>query len=431
MKTEVKEIGKNLVEVTIEIDAKSASTEYEKACKKVAEHVNIAGFRKGKAPKNVVERYAGVDNIKREALEAILPKAFSDIIKEKNYELITEPVLVSYELEEGKPCKVVANFELRPEVKIKAYKGLTVEADEYKNAEDAVDKELERLAGQYAEFVKVENRKTTDKDTVVIDFEGFANGEPIKGGSAKNYSLDIAHSSFIPGFAEQLVDKEAGKEFTINVKFPENYHEESLKGADAEFKITINEIKEKKIPAIDDELAKKVGNFKTLNELKEDIQKYLENVAKSENERRAYQAIFNTILESAEMDIQESMINREVDAIIADMKARAQQRGQNLDAAIEKEGVDKVRKEMEPEAVSRIKNSLIISEIARAENVKVTASDMEAKLVEISRVYGVDKETMLKELYKNNNLLHSLSQQIIGDKVSRLIVDNNTVNFKK
>jgi len=431
MKTEVKKLGTNIIEVDIEIEEKNAEKEYEKACKRIAQNVNIAGFRKGKAPKNIIEKYVGVDSIRREALDAMLPRVFTDVIKENKYELITEPTLMSYDFEKGKPCKVVAKFELRPEVKISSYKGLTVEAEEYKNEEGALDKEIEKLADRYADFVKVEGRNTTDKDIVMIDFEGSVNGELIKGGAAKNYMLDLGNSTFIPGFAEQLVGKEAGKEFTINVKFPEEYHDEKLKGADAEFKITINEIKEKKVPEINDELAQKVGNFKTLDELKADIQKYLDGTAKAENEKRSYEAIFNQILENSEMEIHDEMIEREADALIADMKMRAQQRGQNIDAAIEKEGIENVKNEMSKEALSRIKNSLVISKIAKDENIQVTPQDLEAKLNEVARMYGVNQATMLKEMYKNVNLIQSLTQQIISEKVSRFILDNNTVKYSK
>ena len=432
MKTEVKKISTNVVEVNIEIEEKVALKEYEKACKRISQNVNIAGFRKGKAPKNIIEKYVGVDSIRREALETILPKTFSEVIKENDFELVAEPTLTSYEFEAGKPCKVVAKFELRPEVKIPAYKGLTVAVEEYKNEENALQKELERVAEKYAELVKVEDRTTTTKDDLVmIDFEGSANGELIKGGAAKNYMLDLAHSNFIPGFAEQLVGKETGKEFTIKVKFPEEYHDEKLKGADAEFKITINEIKERKTPEINDELAKKVGHFKSLDELKEDIQKYLDGTAKAENEKRAYEAIFGKIVETSETEIHDEMIEREADAILADMKMRAQQRGQDFEATIAKEGEDKVKAEMAKEAVSRIKNSLIISKIAKEEKIEVNAADLERKLSELAQMYGVDKATMLKEMYKNVNLIQSLTQQIVSEKVSRFILDNNKVEYKK
>ncbi len=431
MKTEVKKLGTNVVEVNIEIEEKVAAKEYEKACKRIAQNVNIAGFRKGKAPKNIIEKYVGIDSIQREVLDSVLPKIFTDVIKENNYELITEPVLLSYDFTAGQPCKVVAKFELRPEVKISAYKGLTVTAEEYKNEEGALEKELERLADKYAEFVKVEGRKTNDKDIVMIDFEGSVNGELIKGGAAKNYMLDLGNSTFIPGFAEQLVDKETGKEFTIKVKFPQEYHDEKLKGADAEFKITINEIKEKKLPEINDELAKKIGHFNTLEELKADIQNYLDGTVKAENEKRAYEAIFSKIIENSEMEIHDEMVTREADAIIADLKMRAKQRGQNIDASIEKEGIENVRKEMAAEALSRIKNSLVISKIAKDENIQVTAADMEQKFQEVASMYGIDKAAMLKEMYKNVNLIQSLTQQIISEKVSRFILDNNKVEYKK
>ncbi len=432
MKTEVKEIGKNIVEVEIEIESKVSDKEYEKACRRIAQNVNIAGFRKGKAPRNILERHVGVEAIKRETLDAMLPKVFTDVIREKDYELISEPTLTSYTLETGKPCTVKVQFELRPEVKLEAYKGLTVECEEFVTETDAMDKELSRLAERYAEMVKVEeDRKTVATDIVMIDFEGSANGELIQGGAAKNYMLDLAHSNFIPGFAEQLVDKELEKEFTIQVKFPEEYHDEKLKGADAEFKITIHEIKEKKLPEINDDLAKKIGDFKTLEELKADIQKYLDGTAKAENEKRSYEAIFNKILDGAQMDVHDAMVEREADAMMQEMKMRASQYGQDFEASIEKEGREKVRKEMETEAQSRIKNSLIVAKIAKDEKIMVHPVDLQRKLEEVSRMYGVNNESMLKEMYKNVNLIRSLSQQIINEKVSQFILDNNKVEYKK
>lgn len=433
MKTEVKEISKNIVEVDIEIESKVSDKEYEKACRRIGQNVNIPGFsRKRNIPRNILERHVGAENIKREALDAMLPKVFTDVIREKDYELISEPTLLAYTLETGKACTVKVQFELRPEVKLSAYKGLTVECEEYKTEADAMDKELARLAERYSEMVKVEeDRKTTAEDIVMIDFEGSANGELIKGGAAKNYMLDLAHSNFIPGFAEQLVDKELEKEFTIQVKFPEEYHDEKLKGADAEFKITIHEIKEKKIPEINDELAKKLGDFKTLDDLKADIQKYLDGTASAENEKRSYEAIFNKILEGLEVDIHEQMIEREADAMMQEMKMRASQYGQDFEAAIEKEGKDKVRKEMETEAISRIKNSLVVSKIAKDEKIMVHPMDLQRKMDEVARMYGVDNGSMLKEMYKNVNLIKSLSQQVISEKVSRFILDNNKVEYKK
>ena len=220
-------------------------------------------------------------------------------------------------------------------------------------------------------------------------------------------------------------------EFTIQVKFPEEYHDEKLKGADAEFKITIHEIKEKKVPELNDELAKKLGDFKTLDELKADIQKYLDGTAKAENEKRSYEAIFNKILDGAQMDIHDAMVEREADAMMQEMKMRAAQYGQDFEATLEKEGKDKVRKEMETEALSRIKNSLIISKIAKDEKITVHPMDLQRKLDEVAKMYGVDNGSMLKEMYKNVNLIKSLSQQIISEKVSKFILDNNKVEYKK
>lgn len=432
MKTEVKKLGTNVVEVNIEIEEKNAEKEYEKACKRIAQNVNIAGFRKGKAPRNIVEKYVGVDSIRREALDSMLPRVFTDIIKENQYELITEPTLMSFDFEKGKPCKVVAKFELRPEVKISAYKGLTVETEEYKNEDGALDKELEKLSDRYAEFVKVEGRKTTDKDVVMIDFEGSVGDELIKGGAAKNYMLDLANSTFIPGFAEQLVDKEVGKEFTIDVKFPEEYHDEKLKGADAKFKITINEIKEKKLPEINDEFAKKVNSkFETLDALKEDIQKFADNTAKAENEKRTAAKIFEILIEKTPINVQDSMINREVRALMEEFKQRINMQGGNFDKMLEQEGHQKVYEQMKEEALKRIKTSLIVGKIAQNENLTVTQDDIQSKIVDLANIYRTSADNIIAEIRKNVNLLHSINQQIITEKVTRILIDNAKVSYKK
>ena len=431
MKTEVKELGKNVVEVDITIDAKSATAEYDKACKQLAQRVNIDGFRKGKAPKAIVEKHVGVDMIQRQALEAMLPKVFADVVTKNNYDLVAEPAVMDYSFEAGKDATVKVKFELKPEVTIKAYKGLELEVAEYQNEDGAMEKELERVANKYASLEKVEGRNTTATDFVMFDFDGTCNGEAIKGGSAKNYMLDLGNSNFIPGFAEQLVDKAVDSEFTINVTFPAEYHDEKLKGQDAEFKIKINEIKEKKVPAIDDELAKKVGPFEKLDDLKADIQKYLDTTLENENKKRAYEAIFAKVIENTEVEIHESMIDREIDAMLHDMDARLRQQGGDLNAIIAKEGLENIRKEMAGDALSRIKNSLVISKIAQDEKIEVKKEDLENKLAEVAAMYQISNEQMMGELFKNTALLQSLSQQVVSEKVTQFLLDNNSVKYTK
>ena len=259
MNTTIEKQPENIIKVDIEIPAKDAVNYYNNAAKKLAQYVNIPGFRKGKAPRNIVEQYVGEDRIKHEALEGALPKIFADVIKENKFDVVAQPYVESYDYKIGSDLKITAKIELRPEVTLGEYKGLTIDVDEYKIPEDAMQKSIDGLLEQHATTVVVTDRKTINTDIVVFDFEGFSNGEKIEHGDAKNYTLDLAHSSFIPGFAEQLVDKTLGEEFEINVTFPEEYHEKKLAGQPAVFKCKINEIKTKVLPELNDEFVQKVG----------------------------------------------------------------------------------------------------------------------------------------------------------------------------
>ena len=429
MKTTVEKLENNVVKLDIEIDADTAEKEYSKACKRLAQRVNIPGFRKGKAPRAILEKNIGAESIKRDVLDSILPGVFAKAISENNLNIITEPYLESYNFEQGKPVTVVAKIELKPEVKFEQYKGLDVEVEEYKTAKDAMQKELDELAEKFTSLEKAEDRESTDKDVVLMDFEGFVDGKPIEGGMAKNYLLDLEHSNFIPGFAEQLVGHKAGEEFTIDVTFPEQYHEEKLKGKPAQFKIKLVEIKSKIKPEINDELAKKVGNFKNLEELKADIQKYLDNAEKIENDKRSANKVFDVILSKMSVDIQDTMIEREKQALISDFKQKVAHSGVSWEDVLKQDGAEKIDKELREEAVNRIKNSLMMSEIAKLENIQITAQDLDQKLSEMADLYHTNKDAIINEIRKNASLIQSLSQQALSQKVTKFLIDNNNIKF--
>lgn len=429
MKTTVEKLENNIVKVDIEIDAEVAEKEYAKACKRLAQRVNIPGFRKGKAPKAILEKNIGIEAIKRDVLDAILPEAFSKAITENDLNLITEPYLESYNFELGLPVTIIAKMELKPEVKFEQYKGLDVEVEEYKPAENALEKELDDLASKFTTFETVADREATDKDAVLIDFDGFVDGEAISGGSAKNYMLDLEHSNFIQGFAEQIVGHKTGEEFTIDVTFPENYHDEKLNGKPAQFKIKLNEIKAKVKPEINDDLAKKVGKFETLDELKADIEKYLTNSTKIENDKRSANKVFEAVLAKMSVEVQDTMIEREKQVLVSDFKQKLAQTGVAWEEVLKNDGADKVNAELREEALNRIKNSLMMSEVAKLENIQVTAEDLDEKLGEMASLYHTDKDTIFKEIRKNAGLIQSLSQQALSQKVTRFLLDNNNIKF--
>lgn len=431
MSVEIKKLDNNEVQLDIQVDSKKSSLEYEKACKKLAKRVNVPGFRAGKAPKAILEKHVGKESIQREVLESVLPEIFAKTINENKFEIITEPYVVSYEFSNDNSFKAVAKFELKPEVKLCEYKNLEIEIEEFKQAEDAVQKELDGLAEKYCELKTVEDRKTLATDIVNLDFEGSVDNELIKGGAAKNYILDLAQSTFIPGFAEQLVDKNAKEEFTINVKFPDEYHDDKIKGKNAEFKITINEIKEKILPELNDELAKKVGPFKSLEELKNDIQKYLDSTSKAENDKRAALKIIEKLNDAIEISIHEAMVSRESQALLTEFQQRVAAQGGNWDEVVAQEGHEKIWEQLQTEAKNRIKNSLIISKIAELEKIQIENKDLEEKIEEIARIYNTNKLVILEEIKKNPNIINSLSQQIMSQKVTQFLINNANIKYTK
>ena len=430
MNTKIEKLPENVVKVDIEIPAKDAVTYNNNAVKKLAQYVSIPGFRKGKAPRVVVEQHIGEDRIKHEAIESALPRIFSDVIRENELDVVTQPYVESYDYKIGEDMKIVAKLELRPDVTLGEYKGVTVEVEEYKTPEDAFQKSLDNLLQQSATTEIVTNRNTEATDIVVFDFEGFSNGEKIEHGDAKNYTLDLANSSFIPGFAEQLVGRPLGEEFDINVTFPAEYHEKKLAGQPAVFKCKINEIKTKVLPELTDEFAQKVGNFKTVEDLKADIQQYLDTQKADIDRTNSEKAIFEKIVGDAKVEIQQSMIDREADQLVEEYKQKLQMQGFTWEQAVEAQGYDEIMNSLKEDAAVRVKNSLVIDKIAKEEKITVSQEDFSAKLTELSRMYQIDPQTMVKQLSQTPGVFNALSQQALNEKVTQFLAENNTVKLK-
>lgn len=431
MKIKVEKEANNMAKLEIEVPAKDAVNGYNKAVKRFSEYVNIPGFRKGKAPRNMIEKHVGIERLKQEALEEILPKAFAEAFKENKLDVISEPYVESYDFEIGKDLKLVAKIELRPEVKLGAYKNLTVKAEEYETPKDAFDKSLDSLLQRHATFNVVVDRATKKTDLVVIDFDGSVEGEKIQGGAAQKYPLDLANSTFIPGFAEQLVGKKLNEEFDITVDFPKDYHEAKLAGKPAVFKIKIHEIKEKTLPELTDEFAQKVGPFKTVDDLKADVQKFLDTTKAQEDKKSSENAIFEKILADAKVDIQDTMIERESQTLLEEYKQRLTMQGFKWEDAIQNQGMENIMGSLKEEAQARIKNSLVIDKIAQEENIKVEHADLEKKFAEVEASYHINRAEMLKQIKQNPAIFSSLSQQALNEKVIEFLNTNNQVEFKK
>ncbi len=430
METKIEKLEGNVVKVDITIPAKEAVEYYNNAAKRLAQYVNIPGFRKGKAPRNVVEQNIGEERIKHEALESALPKIFSEVVRENNFDVVAQPYVESYNYKIGEDMTIIAKIELRPEVTLGEYKGVTVEVEAHKIPEDAFQKSLDNLLQQSAETVVVTDRNSEATDVVVFDFEGFANGEKIEHGDAKNYTLDLANSSFIPGFAEQLVNRPLGEDFEINVTFPEEYHEKKLAGQPAVFKCKINEIKSKVLPELNDEFAQKVGSFKTVDDLKADIQSYLDTQKADIDRTNSEKAIFEKIVNNAKVEIQQSMIDREADQLVEEYRQKLQMQGFTWEQAVEAQGYDNIMNSLKEDAAVRVKNSLVIDKIAKEENITVSQADFTDKLNELSQMYQMDTGMLVKQLSQTPGVFNALSQQALNEKVTQFLVENNTAKLK-
>ena len=428
METKLTKLKDNVVSISMTIPAAEATSAYNTAASKISQYINVDGFRKGKAPRAVVERHVGVDRIRQEALEILLPKYLGQAVYDNKLDIITQPAITDYKFETGKDVEITFEVETRPEVSLGSYKGIDVKVEVPAADNNAFDKALEGFLAQHASMELVLDRPSNETDTVVFDFEGTCNGEPIQGGAAKGYALDLAHSNFIPGFAEQLVGHNIKDEFDIQVTFPEEYHDEKLKGQPATFAIKINEIKQRILPELTDEFVKKSSRFSTVDELKADIKDYVDNERENIKKVNAENAVFKSIVESASVEIPQGMINREVESLKADYQQRLSYQGINWEDFVKSQG-DEFEKTLAEDAMTRIKNSLIIDKISKEADIKVEQADFQTKIAQMAGAYGVGPQDLLKQFGQNPDFLSSLSQQIVNDKVRDYLLANNNIEY--
>ena len=428
METKLTKLKDNVVSISMTIPAAEATSAYNTAASKISQYINVDGFRKGKAPRAVVERHVGVDRIRQEALEILLPKYLGQAVYDNKLDIITQPAITDYKFETGKDVEITFEVETRPEVSLGSYKGIDVKVEVPAADNNAFDKALEGFLAQHASMELVLDRPSNETDTVVFDFEGTCNGEPIQGGAAKGYALDLAHSNFIPGFAEQLVGHNIKDEFDIQVTFPEEYHDEKLKGQPATFAIKINEIKQRILPELTDEFVKKSSRFSTVDELKADIKDYVDNQRENIKKVNAENAVFKSIVESASVEIPQGMINREVESLKADYQQRLSYQGINWEDFVKSQG-DEFEKTLAEDAMTRIKKSLIIDTISKEADIKVEQADFQPKIAQMAGAYGVGPQDLLKQFGQNPDFLSSLSQQIVNDKVRDYLLANNNIEY--
>ena len=428
MKVSAEKIENQKVVLTIEVVAAELDKAEERACKRFASQVNIPGFRKGKAPRKIVEQHVGKQTVLQEAFDYfIAPEALAEALKDQKMEdIVTRPDIETVTLEEGKDVVFKATVVPRPEVKLGEYKGLKIAKDEVKVTDEDVDNQLKRMADHQAKMVEApEGAAVEDGDFTTLDFKGFVDGEAFEGGEGKDYPLQIGSNSFIPGFETQLIGAKVGEEKDVNVEFPEEYHAKELAGKDATFKCTIRSIKHKELPAIDDAFAKAASKFETLDELKADIRKNLTENAerKAENDRKS--EALETASKNITVDIPPVMVDNEVTRMLREMEMRLAQQGMQLEQYLQFAGTDiaKLREQYRETAEKNVRTGLMLEEVAKAENIKVEASDLDKEVEVMAAAYGATPK-QVKKIIAEQGRLNDLAATVLRNKTMQFIFDN-------
>lgn len=424
MKVSLEKKGQNVVSLAVEVEAERAQKAYDQACRQLSHKVNIPGFRKGKAPKNVIEKTLGPDYIKRETLEHLIPQLIGSAITEKELDIITEPEVDSLNFELGQPLSFTAQFEVRPDVTLGKYKGVSVEVPEATMKEEALDTVLKQLAESKATLTEIPDRKIAMGDTVIIDFECHYDGKPIEGGKAEGLMLEMGEGNFFEGFCEQLVGAEPNKEKDVNVTFPENYRNKDLAGKKAIFKVTVKGLREKALPDINDELAKSIG-MESLDKLKEAITERLKAEVKDENDARSQKAVVEKVVEDAKVDLPDTMVERETNMLIQQNRQAIERSGQSWEEFEKTDGYKTMKEEKEKEARQRVSTSLILGAIVRAEKLAVEDKDLYPHFAELAQMYNVP----LEKVVGNAEIRRKIMEESLASKVVEFLMNSAEIKY--
>lgn len=427
MQFNMEKLDKNFVALEVTVNAEEVEEALAESYKRVVKKVSIPGFRKGHVPRTILEKQFGKEVLYEEAIDIIIPKGYLKALEEYKLEPIDQPKLeVKEAFEAGKPFTFKATVEVLPEVKLGQYKGLKIEKPKVEIKEEQVAERLASLQERHAELVLSDKKNLEKGDFAVIDFEGYIDGQPFSGGAAQAYSLEIGSGSFIPGFEEQLVGMEVGTDKNIKVTFPNDYPREDLAGKEATFKVSLKEIKVKEIPAADDEFAKSVGNFETIDDLKADLREKMIEWAKQESEASFTQAAINQAVENAEFETPETLVKREMEDLLHRFEHNLAYQGLTLDKYLTyvKKSREEVLEDFRPEALKRVKTDLVLSNIARAENLEVTEEELNEKLQELAERYQQKNSAKLRETLESKGQLDSIRQAILLEKASDFIKEN-------
>lgn len=420
----VENLEKSMAKITITVSAEDFEAAMVKSYNKNKKNISIQGFRKGKAPRKMVEKMYGPEVFYEDAANFAIPDAYEVAAKECGLDIVSRPEIDVVDIGKDKEFVFTATVAVKPEVTLGEYKGIEVEKKVVKVMAADVNEELEKVREQNSRMITVEDRGIKKDDTAVIDFEGFVDGEPFQGGKGEDYPLVIGSHSFIDDFEDQLVGKKTGEEAEVNVTFPEEYHEASLKGKPALFKVTVKEIKKKELPKLDDEFASEVSEFETLKEYKASVKKTLTERRKEEAKREKENAVVEKVVENVTVELPDPMIDEQVQQMIQEFASRLAQQGLSFEQYMQMTGMtpDALTAQMRPEAEKRIKTRLTLEAIVAAENIKATAKDLDKEIENMASMYQMEVDK-IKEMIGDAEK-EQISKDLAVQKAVDFVVKN-------
>ncbi|MCI8700562.1 MAG: trigger factor [Clostridia bacterium] len=423
MKSKVEKTEKaNEVKLEITIEAEKFEEAIKKVYFKSAKYINIPGFRKGKAPMNIVEKYYGKEIFYEDAFNEVAGEAYEEALKENNVEAVSRPNIEVTQIEKGKDLIFTAVVETKPEVELRKYKGIEIPKIEYTVSDEDIEKEIQQMQEKNSRLVSVEEGTVEKGNITVIDFEGFVDGIAFEGGKAEGHELEIGSGAFIPGFEDQVIGMKVEEEKDIKVKFPEEYFSKELAGKDATFKVKLHEIKKKELPELDDEFAKDVSEYDTLEELKNSIKEKIEKRNEEKEKYEKQELAIKAITEEMKIDIPGGMIELEAENMLKDIEQRLSYQGMKLEQYLQMMGktAEEMKKEYEPQAIEAIKSRLALEAIIKEEKIEATDEEINNKIKKMATNYGKKEE----EIKDNENIRKYLKEGIENEKAIELIVKN-------
>ena len=423
MSLQVEKLEKNMAKLTVEVPAEEVEAALQNAYLKNRKQISVPGFRKGKVPRQMIEKMYGPEVFYDDAANALIQKAYPQAADECELEIVSRPAVDIVQLEKGKPFIFTAEVAVKPEVTLGQYKGIEVEKADTTATDEEVAAELDKEREANSRTITVEDRAVQDGDMTVIDFEGFVDGEAFEGGKGTDYPLTIGSGAFIPGFEEKLVGAEIGKEVEVDVTFPEEYHAKELAGKPAVFKCTVKEIKVKELPELDDDFAQDVSDFDTLEEYKADVRKKVEEKKAADAKAKKEDAVIEKIIEGATMEIPDAMVETQAERMVDEFAQRLQMQGLSMEQYMQFTGgnVQAMVEQSKPQALKRIQSRLVLDAVVAAENLTATDEEVDAELAKMAEQYNMEVEK-LKEMFAEEDL-KSIRDDLAVQKAVELVTD--------